>query len=116
MCHTHGNGEGGNIGLTRAWLSPSLRGKAARSQYFGSLIYLLFMELWAATKKCFMLVLRCHQLSRFLANGHLPRVLHQSRLSANDKFDNEVKLGTAHRSGIHFRAEDNPGKPQLGDC
>ena len=38
------------------------------------------METWAATKKNFQLVWRCHQLlSGFLAKGHLPRVSRQSR-------------------------------------
>ena len=32
---------------------------------------------------------RYQLLSGFLANGHLPRVTFQSRLSANDKGDNE---------------------------
>ena len=35
---------------------------------------------------------------------------------ANDKGDNELILGTVHRSpGICFTAEENPRKPQLGD-
>ena len=60
---------------------------------------------------------RCHQLlSGFLAKGHLPRVLRQSRLSAKDKGDNELIPGTLHRSsGIYLMAEENPGKPLLGD-
>ena len=60
------------------------------------------------------LVWRCHQLSEFLAKENLPRVLRQSCLSANDKGDNEMKLGAVHRSGIYLTAEENPGKPQLG--
>ena len=37
-------------------------------------IVLLSVEPWAATKKSFRLVWRCHQhLSGFLAKGHLPR-------------------------------------------
>jgi hypothetical protein len=40
-----------------------------------------------------MLVLRCHQiLSEFLAKNHLPRMSYQSRLSANDKDENEINL------------------------
>ena len=60
--------------------------------------------------KDFKLVWWCHQpLSRFLANYHLPQV------SANDKGDNEMIPGTVHRSpGICLRAEENPGKRQLG--
>ena len=44
-----------------------------------------------------------HQLlSGFLANGHLARV---SRLSANDKIDNEMVPGAVHRSpGIYLTA------------
>ena len=35
---------------------------------------------------------------------------------ANDKGDNEMIPGTVHRSpGIYPIAEENPGKPQLGD-
>ena len=35
---------------------------------------------------------------------------------ANDKGDNEMTLGPVHRSpGICLKAEENPGKPQLGD-
>ena len=42
----------------------------------------------------YMLVWQFHEfLSEFLANGHLPRVLRQSRLPANDKGGNEVKSG-----------------------
>ena len=44
-----------------------------------------------------------------------PRAL-VSRQSANDKDDNEVIRGAVHRSlGIYLIAEENPGKPQLGD-
>ena len=45
----------------------------------------------------------------FLANGHFPRVSSQSRLSANDKGDNQMKAGTVNRSpGIYLTAEGNP--------
>ena len=37
-------------------------------------------------------------MSRFLAKGHLPRGLRQSRLSANDKGDNETIPEGVHRS------------------
>ena len=79
--------------------------------------YLLSMEPWTAAKKNFKLAWRCHQfLSRFLAKGHLPPESHQSLLLANDKGDNEMIPGAAHRSpGINLTAEENPGKPQLGD-
>ena len=33
----------------------------------------------------------------------------------NDKGDNEMIPGAVHRSGICLTAEENPGKPQLGD-
>jgi hypothetical protein len=52
-------------------------------------------------------VWRFHQLlSRFLANGHLPQVSHQS---ANDKFDNEIIPGAVHKS-FGLTAEEIPGK------
>ena len=75
---------------------------------------LLTMEPWAAAKKSFKLVWRCHQfLSGFLAKGYLP----QSVTSvANDKGDNEMILEAVHRSfGICLTAEENPRKPQLVD-
>ena len=55
---------------------------------------------------------RCHKiLSGFLAKGHLPRVS-----VTNDKGDNEMIPGAVHISrGICLTAEENPGKPQLGD-
>ena len=55
---------------------------------------------------------RCHQLlSGFLAKGHLPRVSRQSRLSVNDKCDNEMIQEAVHRSlGICLTAEENPIK------
>ena len=38
-------------------------------------------------------------------------------LVANDKVDYEMILGAVHRSpGICLTAEENPRKPQLGDC
>ena len=47
---------------------------------------------------------------------HLPRVSRQSRLSDNDKGDNERIPGAVHRSpGICLTAVENYGKPQLGD-
>ena len=52
----------------------------------------------------------------FQAKGHLPRVSRQSRLSANDKGDNEMIPGAVHRApGIYLTAEEKTGKPQLGD-
>ena len=58
------------------------------------------MELWAAAKKL-KLVWQCHELlSGFLANGPVPRV---SRMSANDKGDNDMIPRTVHRSpGIYL--------------
>ena len=54
-------------------------------------------------QKSAMLVWRFHQLlSEFLAKDHLPLVLRQSRLSANDKGDNEMIPGIVYRSpGIY---------------
>ena len=46
-----------------------------------------------------MLVWRYHQvLSGFLANDLLSQVSSQSRLSANDKDDNEIKTEALHTS------------------
>ena len=61
---------------------------------------------------------QCHQLlSGFIANGHLPRVSWQSRLSANDMGDNEVKPGAVLRFPVmYITAEGNPEKPLLGDA
>ena len=75
------------------------------------------MEPWAAAKKSFKLVWRCHQFpSGFLTKGHLPQVSCQSHLPANDKGDNEMIPGAVHRTpGIYLIAEENPGKSQLGD-
>ena len=41
-----------------------------------------------------------------------------SRLTSvtNDKGDNEMIPGAVHRSGICLKDEENPEKPQLGDC
>ena len=57
-----------------------------------------------------MLVWRCHQLlPGFLAIGYLARASHQTRLSTNNKGDNEMKQGAVHRSpGIYLTAEENP--------
>ena len=67
-------------------------------------------------QKSFKLLWRCHKLlSEFKANGYLPRVSRQSRLSANDKDDYEMIPGSVHRStGIYLTAEKNPGKSHLG--
>ena len=41
----------------------------------------------------------------------------KSRLSANDKGDNEMKQGSVYISpSIYFMAQVNPRKPQLEDC
>ena len=60
---------------------------------------------------------RCHQfLPGFLVEDHLPRVSRQSRLSDNDKGDNDIIPEAVQTSpGICLTAEENPGKPQLGD-
>ena len=50
-------------------------------------------------------------MSGFLDNDHFPRVSHHSHLSGD-----EVKPGAMHRShDIYLTAEENPGKPQLGE-
>ena len=52
----------------------------------------------------------------FLAKGHVPRESHLSHLSTYNKGDNEMTPRAVHRSpGIYFTAEENPGKPQLGE-
>ena len=63
-----------------------------------------------------MLMLLCHQLlSGFLAKGDFSLVSLQSRLSANDKDENEMIPGNAHRSLDNcLTAEETFGKPQLG--
>ena len=51
-----------------------------------------------------------------LANGHLLRVPHQSRLSTNCKGNNEMIPGAEHRSsGSYLTAEKTPENTQLGD-
>ena len=64
-------------------------------------------------QKCFKVVWRCHQLlSGFLTNGTLPRVPRQSRLSVNDKGDNDVVPGATNGSpGIYLTSNKMPGKP-----
>ena len=71
------------------------------------------MEEWAKVKNSFRLVWRCHQLLfGFIANGHLLRLSHRSRLSAND--DDEMIPEAVHRSpDIYLIAEENPGKSQI---
>ena len=61
-------------------------------------------------KKIFKLVWRYQQvMSRFLANGPLPQMSRQSRLSTNDKGDNEMISGVVHKfSGIYLTAEETP--------
>ena len=53
---------------------------------------------------------------RVTIHYYLPRVSRQSRLSANDKGNNEMIPGAVHRShGIYLTAEKTPGIPQLED-
>ena len=43
--------------------------------------------------------------------------VHQLHLSTTDKDDNEIIPEVVHRSpGIYLMADENPEKPQLGDC
>jgi hypothetical protein len=62
-------------------------------------------------QKSFKVMWRCHQLLfRFLANGRLPRVSRQSRLSTNDKGDNgAVRISP----GIYPTGEKKTENPQL---
>ena len=72
---------------------------------------LLYMEQWAAAKKSFKLVWRCHQLlSGFLAKGHLPRVSRQSRWSLMIRVI--IKWSCAQ---ISWHLPYSWEKPQLGD-
>jgi hypothetical protein len=59
---------------------------------------------------------RCHQfMSGFLTKGHLSRVSSQSRLSANDKGDNEMMPRAVHRSpDTYLKGEQNKGEHLLG--
>jgi hypothetical protein len=50
-----------------------------------------------------------------LAIGHLSQVTRHSRLSANDKGDNEVLVDVHRSPGIYLTAETHPAIPQLGD-
>ena len=60
-----------------------------------------------------MLVWQCHKL---LAKINLSLISRHLHLSINDKGDNKMMQGAVHRSrGICPKAEENPGKPQLGD-
>ena len=55
-------------------------------------------------------------LSWFLFKNQFPRVLRHSRLSVNDKGNNEMIPRVLHRSrGIYLTTQDNLRKPQLGD-
>jgi hypothetical protein len=48
--------------------------------------------------------------------SHLPGVSRRSRLLANDKGDNEMILEAVNRfPAIYLTAQENSGKPQLGD-
>ena len=75
---------------------------------------LLSMEPWAAAKKNFQLVWRCHQLqSRILPLA--PSVASVAN-DKGEKGDNEIILGAVYRSpGICLTAEEKPRKPQLGN-
>ena len=67
---------------------------------------------WATSSatNSFKLMWRCHQfLSGFLTEDHRPRVSRQSRLSANDNYDNEMISGTVNRSlGIYLKLRKTP--------
>ena len=72
------------------------------------------MESWAATKKLYASVAVPPAPVGFLTKGHLPRL--SRRQSANNKSDNEMILGSVHKSPeICLTAEENPGKPLLED-
>ena len=77
------------------------------------MIVILFFGIYGAIdggQENLTLVWRYRQpLSEFLAKGHLHQGSRPSRLSANDKGDNEVKPGAVHRSpGICLTTEEIP--------
>ena len=73
--------------------------------------FLPSMESWAANKKVFKLVCRCHQLlSGFLTTCPECHVSHVCQLTIR------VIPRAVHISPrMYFKAEKNPEKPQLGD-
>ena len=73
------------------------------------------MESLAAAKNL-KLMCRCHQLlPGFLAKSYLPQVSRQSRLSANDKGDNEMIPGLCTDILAFTLQLKKTMKPQLGD-
>ena len=97
-------------------MSKRRRNEGEKNNYGSAVLLPTVYEATRCGKKI-KIVWRGHQLlPKFLANGYLPRVSHQSRLSANDKGDNEMIPAVVHISpGIYLIAEENPGKPQLED-
>ena len=55
------------------------------------------MEPWTAAKKVVCLGGSTINSSGFLANGQMPPVPYQSRLTGNENGDNKMKLGAVHR-------------------
>ena len=55
------------------------------------------------------------KLVRFQCS-HRPRLSCQSRLSANDKGDNEIKWIVHRSAGIYLTAVENPGIPSDKGC
>ena len=74
------------------------------------------MEPWAAAKKALASVAVAPAPVRVPSQRPLaPRVASFTSV-ANDKGDNEMILGAVHISpGICLTAEENPGKPRLGE-
>ena len=82
-----------------------LKSKILRSIYVNFLSFYFFdvHRAIGCGQQSFTLVWRCHQLlSRVLARGHLPLVSPQSRLSANDKGDNEMSPGALYLTITYY--------------
>ena len=73
------------------------------------------MEPWAAAKKTFSSVAVPPAPVRVPSQRPLAPSFTSVTSVADDKGDNEMILGAAHRSGICLTIEQNPTKPQLGD-
>ena len=75
------------------------------------------MEPWAAAKKALSSVTVPPAPVRVPSHRPLAPSVASVTSIANDKDDDEIILGAVHISpGICLTAEENPRKPQLGDC
>ena len=82
-------------------------GRIERMDEYFYIDLLFSMEPWAAPQKKNYY----GGSTGFPGNGYLLRVSRQSRLSANNKGDNEMILGAVHRSSSNYHtAEENSRK------